>query len=540
MNTGILFRPRALFARPSARSDVEASTWRNNAFWLLVVLVAAGLLCLPFIHTVRGLGDADEGVTLLGADRLLHGDRLYVDFFEFLPPGSFLIMAGWFAAIGTSLWSARCLAILVIAGIACLTYLTCRQVSKNAAASALIALAWLITSPEHGYYVQISHHWFATLFSMISAWAVLAGTGRERRWLRGPLLAGLAAGAAAMIVPTRGVAAVLAAATAYLDLRRQLAEAVCFVLACAVAPLCLLGYIAGYGGLLAAYEDVIVFPANNYLSVQGITYGHGAYGFDLVLPCLFPLAGLLALIVTVTTWGAAWRDGTFRTCIAFGLAGWVGFLPRPDLAHIYWSAPLACPLISYCASSLMRRWRPIYRYVPAVAVIVICLHFARAYTWEIQRALRADVVSTPRGEVTYSRYIVSGTGEAITWLAAAPPHDGYFFYPYMEMLPFLVARQQVSRYDQFIPEYTTPAQYRETCLSVLRHASWIVIDRTWAENPRQLVESFSGIHNASPPEVRKFEQALDDSYEPVERFGVIEIRHRRRQVNEASCADISR
>ena len=71
--------------------------------------------------------------------------------------------------------------------------------------------------------MQISHHWFATLFSMMAAWAALAGIGRERRWLQGPLVAGLAAGAAAMVTPTRGAAAALAAATAYLDLRRRAA-----------------------------------------------------------------------------------------------------------------------------------------------------------------------------------------------------------------------------------------------------------------------------------------------------------------------------
>jgi hypothetical protein len=106
----------------------------------------------------------------------------------------------------------------------------------------------------------------------------------------------------------------------------------------------------------------------------------------------------------------------------------------------------------------------------------------------------------------------------------------------MEMLPFLVAQRQASQYDLFVPNYTTPAQFRETCLSVLRHAKWIVIDRTWAENPRMLVGFLNG---PSPPEVHEFEQALNDNSEPVERFGMIEIRQRRQHVDEAVCAGIS-
>ena len=45
------------------------------------------------------------------------------------------------------------------------------------------------------------------------------------------------------------------------------------------------------------------------------------------------------------------------------------------------------------------------------------------------------------------------------------------------MLPFLAAREQVSKYDVFVPGYTLPSQYQDACISVMRHASWVVIDR---------------------------------------------------------------
>jgi hypothetical protein len=121
-------------------------------------------------------------------------------------------------------------------------------------------------SPNQGFYMQISHHWFATLFSMISAWAALACIGRQQRWLRDPLFAGLVAGA--MVTPTRGAAAALAAATAYLDPRRYLAEAATFALGCVVVPLCLLVYLLTQSALPTAYQDVIVFPAQHYLPLR--------------------------------------------------------------------------------------------------------------------------------------------------------------------------------------------------------------------------------------------------------------------------------
>jgi len=539
MGTNNFSRPRALLAELVSRvvTRLEADSPSIRAFWLLLVLVVSVLLTAPFIITYRWW---DEGIFLLGAERLLHGDRLYADFFEFLPPGSFLLTAGWLAMVGTSLWAVRCLAILVIVGVACLIYLTCRLVLKNAAASALFALAWLVLSLyREGWLVQISHHWFTTLFSMIAAWAAIARTEREQRLLRGPFVAGLAAGAAAMVTQTQGVAAAFAAATAYLNVRRHRAETAIFVLGCAIVPIGLLGYLLAHGTLIDAYQDVIVFPAKHYLAVGRVPYAPEGVRDNIVLAGLFPLAALLTIATLVATWRTCYRDRKFYVCIAFGLAGWVGVATRRDIYHMIWSAPLVCPLIAYCARSLMRTWRPPYRYMPVVAVVLLCIPPAHELEQELRRALHTHIVETPRGEVTYpSEAAAAITRKTVTWLTAAPAQDKFFFYPYLQMLPFLVRRTQVSRYDVFVPHYTTPAQYQEACLDVMRQASWVVIDRKYTEDPNEW--KGMGVKRPLPPEYGRFEKVLDEGFERVERFGAIEIRKRRKQASEAACADISR
>jgi hypothetical protein len=537
MGTNSFSRPHALLAElvSPVCTRLEAESPSIRAFWLLLVLVVSVLLTAPFMITVRWW---DEGIFLLGAEHLLHGDRLYADFFEFLPPGSFLITAGWLAMVGTSLWSVRCLAILVIVGVACLIYLTCRLVLKNAAASALFALAWLVCSLfQEGWLVQISHHWFTTLFSMISARAAIARTEGEQPLLRGPLVAGLAAGAAAMVTQTQGVAAAFAAATAYVNVRRYRAEMAIFVLGCAIVPVGLLGYLLAHGTLMDAYQDVIVFPAKHYLTVGRVRYAWpDGVRANIVLAGLFPLAALLTIATLVATWRTCCRDRQFYVCIAFGLAGWVGIAPRPDFWRIIWSAPLVCPLIAYCARSLMRTWRPIYRYMAVIAVVLLCIPSAHQLGQALRRALRAQVVETPRGDVSYRRDAAS-TLKTVTWLTAAPAQDKFFFYPFLQMLPFLARRTQVSRYDVFVPQYTTPAQYQEACFDVMRQASWVVIDRKWTEDP--IYWRGLGVHRPLPPEFGRFENVLDEAFEPVERFGLIEIRKRRKEASEAVCAGIS-
>ena len=178
MNTPNSSRTQAGSERPVYSDDVmgRPADWAGLC-WLLFVGSTVFVLCLPFMRSIFGLGD--EGVLLHGAERLLRGQRLYVDFFEFLPPGGFVIVTAWFGITGVSLWSARLLAILTIMGIGCFTYLACRQASRHAPSSAFVAIGWAIMS--QGFWTQISHHWFTTLLSMVAAWAALASVGNLQR-----------------------------------------------------------------------------------------------------------------------------------------------------------------------------------------------------------------------------------------------------------------------------------------------------------------------------------------------------------------------
>ncbi|MGE4432095.1 MAG: hypothetical protein AB7E05_15295 [Sphingobium sp.] len=101
----------------------------------LLVALAAALLCLPFVRSVWLL--ADEGIWLHAAQRMLDGQVLYRDFFEFHPPLGFLIVTGWMGVFGPSLIAARLLMVLVIAITAWLAFTCCRIMSNRPGLSAL-------------------------------------------------------------------------------------------------------------------------------------------------------------------------------------------------------------------------------------------------------------------------------------------------------------------------------------------------------------------------------------------------------------------
>jgi hypothetical protein len=151
-----------------------------------------------------------------------------------------------------------------------------------------------------------------------------------------------------------------------------------------------------------------------------------------------------------------------------------------------------------------------------------------------EKALYGESVPMPRGAITSPEHSMRRLADRI---AATPSGDAYFFYPYDAMLPFLTARQHVSRYDIFTPGYTLPSEYQEACVSVMRGASWVVIDRTWT--PKWLIQIFPGMRDTDPREKKRFEQALETGFEFVAREGAFELRRRVPEADETLCTGIT-
>jgi len=511
--------------------EILARARPSSRLWLLFVGLVTAMLCMPFARAIFWLGD--EGVLLHGADRMLRGSTLYVDFFEFLPPGGFVLTAAWFSVTGVSLLSARILAILTNVGIACFMFLACRRASRNAPLSGLLVIGWVMMS--QGPWMQVSHHWFTTLFAMVGAWAAFASL--EQRALRWPLIAGVAMGAAAMVIPTRGALAVLAALTAFLNLRQNRTGSITYVLGVMLVPAGLVAYLVANHSLAAAFDDVIRFTATRYAAIQYVPFGSFGSAQNFPLIYLFPLAAVLTLLVCARDWRAALRDRPLQLCAAFGLAGFIGCYPRPDIFHISYAAPLVYPLLVLCVSRLTPRWHPAFRSMFAIVVIVLHIPSVLFFLWIAQHALRDEVVPTPRGDVKLVKKLAvqAGVREMLARIQATPPHDSFFFYPHMPMLPFLTGREHVAKYDIFAPGYTLPSQYHDACVSVMRHADWLIIDRTWI-GPKAWKLAFPAMQNAQPQETLDFERALDSGFEFVALDGTYELRRRRKDVSDAICA----
>src|SRR5947209_5950395 len=210
------------------------------------VALVALVVCAPCWRYVHWLGD--EGVFLHAAARILGGEVLYRDFFEFLPPGSFLAVAAWMKLFGVGFGSVRVLAICVIVAIAALLYAAARLSSGHRPIAAMLAIAWVVFS--QGVWTVISHHWFTTAASMATAVALLLAVGSAPR--RGAaLVAGLVAGGAAMVTSSRGALLCLAVLAILATLPGAGARLVSAIMGIALIPAAMILYLAASGTLVA-------------------------------------------------------------------------------------------------------------------------------------------------------------------------------------------------------------------------------------------------------------------------------------------------
>ena len=344
---------------------------------------------------------------------------------------------------------------------------------------------------------------------------------------------------AAMTTPTCGALAMLAAMTAFVAPAWQKRVALAtFVLGGALVPLCLVGYLVWHRVFAVAFDDVILFTATRYAPIQGLPFGSRADAQNYLLGVLFPVAGILTLLLCARDWRSCARDRLLWLATAFGLAGFIGSFPRADVAHIAFNAPLALPLFALCVGRIAAHWRQRVLRIAAASAMVLCVPSVVAFaSLTIQTMRSGELVATPRGKLTiFAPYAVTNI---FSMVAALPSGDGYFFYPFMPTMPFLMARDQAGKYDVFTPEYTSPLQYQEACVSVLRQADWVIINTRWTDADF-LRRAFPAMRNLRPHETEAFEEVLNNAFTLVAQVGTFELRHRRDGVNAAVCADVAR
>lgn len=160
------------------------------------VFLYANLFASPGTPFLLG---GDQVFFWADGQRLLHGERLYRDFFQFTAPGADLIYLGVFKLFGPRIWVPN-LVVLLLGTSLCLA---CLLISRSIMSrmQAALATAFYVVFVIGGT-LDGTHHWFSLLAVMCAVVVLMGGRTTVRIVIAGALL-----GLATFITQTRGPAA---------------------------------------------------------------------------------------------------------------------------------------------------------------------------------------------------------------------------------------------------------------------------------------------------------------------------------------------
>ncbi len=471
------------------------------------VVIVTLLVNLPFLRAVFVFDD--EGILLHGAERMLRGERLYGDFFEFLAPGGFFVTAAWLGLVGDSFLHARIINLLIVSSIAVLIYACGLQVRAAPGAAAIVAAFWMLLI--QAWSSIYSHHLLTTLFGMTLAYCLLRWLESPRMWLA--LMAGLAGGSAAMVTQSRGALLLVAGLAAFTDFRRGVRPLIAYCCAAVVPAALALAFLIHQGTLQSAYEAVVLFTLQQYAGIQSVPYGFGYPGSSSnLLLAVLPATAVLTALLIARDWRGALRDRALHLCIGLAVASVLGCLVRPAIFQLSYGLPLAIPLFLLAACRLVKS--------RAVRIACFSLTMALMVPPVVALGLRIDLVQKlPLVETSRGRIAIAGDNatdklEMLRAIALLPEGETVFFYPASPLLPFLTKRVHPAWADLFLPYYTTEAQFQRDCHAVAAGAHWVLMDTSQTmEHLRERV--YPLMPENRPREMQEFEAMLERGFDPA-------------------------
>lgn len=204
----------------------------------------------------------DQDVYLVGGTRMLAGEVIYRDFFDFLPPGAHLVYFLLFRIFGVRAWIPNLALMALGVALAWVMTLISRRLVQGATAylPGLMFLAFAFRS-----HLDATHHWYSAL-AVLAALAIAL----ESRTPARIVAAGALCGVAAFFTQTRGALALVGFAAFLLwEARRKptggssgraaLKNEVWLASGFAAALGALMAYFIGRAGLERVFDSTVVF-----------------------------------------------------------------------------------------------------------------------------------------------------------------------------------------------------------------------------------------------------------------------------------------
>ena len=456
----------------------------------------------------------DQALFFVRAARMLHGQVLYRDFFELVPPGIDLLYYAAFRLLGIHSWIMQAWSIVLGLALFCVITLIARRMLSGP----LILLPGLLFLVfDFNLALDPTHHWYSTLFAL-AAVAVLAGGATMQRILA----AGALCGIAALFTQTQGVLAFLALIIYLIWLKRSESHAPSLLprLALFVVPFVLivcsvLGYYVHKAGFHTLFFDLVLF-APRYMSSSDFnspqTYLHQ-------FPPLHSLADMVRLIPVLFIYAVVpyiyffgllqlWRRrktlprALVENLVLLHLVGLALFLAIANGPRLHRLCTVAPPAILICVWLISRPGRAlqITRYLLwfLAAALALLLAIYRQTQWH-------GALDLPIGRTAFYDPVEFNEFQ---WLAQRTHPSDLFFNQGGLALYLSLDNPTASEFVNH-DEFTRPEQVASVIQSLQHHPPrFILLDQ---EDPNP-----SDPHDHSAP----FRQYVHDHYRLAQSFSL--------------------
>ena len=477
--------------RETSAGTGSERTGRSPREWGVVLLVfwLSCLYLLPFYrYTVL---NANEGIILQGAQRILTGQMPYRDFFSFFTPGSYYWMALLFKLFGNSIVTARIALVIYGGALSALTYLLARRVCSRWSALLATLPGLLICLPNQFF---VMHNWDSTLWALLALYCAVRWletltrrNGESRRPSSWALATGLFTATTCLFEQSKGAGLALGLAAGFLivslsnrgglriDRKSLAALSLGFVLPVTAT----IGYFAARHALPQMATDLL-WPFRHYAPADKLPYGwievdwpsmfggswvqRGLSGL-LVSPwfiiCALPIFALPILVHSafqIFTRPEAIRTRSYYVIVSAALCGLLLATlatGRPDVIHIMYQVPAFALVLAWAAEAAKTRF---LRAARTMGVFYVLVSFGALAMAILLAALNGKYkIETRRGVLraaapyTAFEYIQRRTA----------PGERILVYPYQPTYYYLTGTSSVSRYEYLQLGMHTPHQFQQ-------------------------------------------------------------------------------
>ena len=470
-------------------SDLDSIWLPEKSFreWgvALLLFVFSFLYLWPFRN--YSTLNADEGIVLQGAQRILQGEVLYRDFFSFLTPGSYYWVALLFKIFGSSILVGRTMLLLYGGLFSVLTYFLARRVCSRWSAI-LAAYLSLITCLPHRFLVL--HNWDSTLWAFLALYgAVWLLQAPHWTWAFG---SGCFIALTFLCEQSKGAGLMLGLLLGLLIIVRHhpcghlwRGPYLLALLAGMTWPFVLtLGYFGSHhclSQMLAGW----FWPLQHYSAVNRLPYGYltlsgdgweAFYGASwvrrlfvilvtspwFIVPILpFLALGLMAFhAIEVLGKKQTGKTSSYYVLVCAALLGLVlaaWATGRPDFTHLIYVGPPLFLVLAWLAEVRGVRSRLLAKLQPLVVVYLLVFFTAFGLVLLLNPLNAHERLATRRGllKTPDSDPALQVVQELV------PSGEKIFVYPYQPLYYYLTATFSPTRYEYLQPGMHTPAQFRD-------------------------------------------------------------------------------